>query len=484
MRQNIRILAAAVMLLALTASFLGLVQLPLAKWQFIPALLAVDVVVLAALLVLTVLLGRFYCSVMCPLGIFQDFIFWLKKKVRRQSVRFSYIPERRQLRYGVLFILLAAWAAGLAIIPALLDPYSIYGRLVTNLLAPVWQTAFNGAAGIGEERAVFLLAKYDIVFQGMEVLALAAVYFIGLAFLAWRYGRLYCNTLCPVGTMLGTVSRFSLFHMHIDKGGCVHCGRCERQCRSACIDAAHEHIDNSRCILCMECLEHCPKGAIHFSRAVEGGVQEDLPMDPGQGKVLSRRTLFITSAMAVSAIAAAMTRSVNPLRVMAEQPQELPVLPPGARGMEQFLQQCTACQLCISRCPQGILKPAVLAYGPDGAMKPVADYSRGYCAYTCHECGSVCPTGAIPNLSLPQKQQAVMGVARYEIAHCLIPAEGVVCGNCAVHCPVHAITMENLRGTKLPKIRAVQCIGCGSCQYHCPAMPKAIQVMGTPGKRP
>lgn len=477
MRSIVRAVVAALFILGLTASFLGLLALPVAYVEFIPSLLAFDTAIVAAILVATALFGRVYCAVLCPLGIFQDVVFWFKKRLRRKAVCFHYEGEYFRLRYGVLFVLFVSWLAGLAFIPVLVDPYSIYGRMVTNLVSPWWQQGFNALVGLGEAQGWFLWEKYDLVFQGLATLAVSAVYFFIVAVLAWRYGRLYCNAFCPVGTMLGTVSRFSFFKIKFDSNACISCGLCERQCRSACIDVVQHRVDSSRCVMCLDCIDQCPKGALSFGHQRLTAPAAAEPASPA-APVLSRRAMLVSAGIAVGTAAAGIARAAQDFSVLPVSAGPLPVMPPGSGTPQQFLQQCTACHLCIDRCPSQVLRPAEGAYGLAGIGKPLADYSRGYCDYNCNVCGSVCPTGAIRHLPLKVKQGTVMGIARCDSHQCLVMSEGVECGNCAIHCPAGAITMEAVNGVRLPHVTEYKCIGCGSCEYHCPAAPKAIKVLG------
>jgi ferredoxin len=473
---RLRVILALVFITALTASFLGVLGQSLAWVEFLPALLATNLLVVGVLIILTAILGRAYCAVLCPLGIFQDIVFWFKKKLRKKHVRFSYLKEAVGLRYGILVVLLIAWVLGFYFIPALLDPYSIYGRMVTSLLAPLWQQGFNQAATITNNHAWGLWEKYDVVFKGTLAIVVALGYFLVLTVLAWRYGRLYCQTICPVGTMLGTISRFSWLQLKINEKKCVGCGLCERHCRSACVDVKNHRIDSSRCVLCMECLSACPAKAISYGHLAK--VQDTEPvMQAEQGPLLSRRTLLLTAGATIGTMIAGLSRGKNDLSALAAQ-QEKAIIPPGLSTKQQFLQKCTACQLCINKCPEQVLKPATTEYGMFGKGKPVLDYGHGYCNFYCNTCSSICPTGAIGSLALQAKQTIKIGVAKYDMKHCLILKEGVICGNCALHCPTGAITMEPVSELQLPSINETKCIGCGSCEYHCPAIPKAIRVQG------
>lgn len=284
-------------------------------------------------------------------------------------------------------------------------------------------------------------------------MALAGAYFVVLAVLAWRYGRAYCYTFCPVGTLLGAISRFSLFRPVIDGSSCVHCGACEKTCRSSCIDVAHGFVDTSRCVDCFDCVAVCPKGALTFSRAFPVKGPEKTP----SGEGLSRREMLGTGK------------------------GKQKILPPGAVSADAFVQRCTACHLCVSRCPSGVLSPAVLENGTLQMGQPYMDFSKGYCVYNCNFCSQACPAGAIRPLDLAVKEQTKIGIARYAQFHCLIARDGIVCGNCARHCPVQAITLvENRDGRSYPHVDGARCIGCGSCEYHCPAKPAAISVSPLP----
>lgn len=148
----------------------------------------------------------------------------------------------------------------------LLAPYSAYGRIVSNLFAPLYQWGNNLLAYLAERAGSYAFYTVDVWVKGAATLAVAAVTFIVLAVLAWRNGRTYCNTVCPVGTILGLASRFAVFKPRIDASKCNGCGLCARNCKASCIDAKTHRIDYSRCVACMDCLGKCRQGAISFSR--------------------------------------------------------------------------------------------------------------------------------------------------------------------------------------------------------------------------
>ena len=236
----------------------------LAKVQFLPAVLALNLGVVLFLIVLTWIFGRVYCSVICPLGIFQDVVSWLAGK--RKKNRFRYSPALSWLRYGAMVIFILAMISGLGAWAALIAPYSAYGRIASNLFAPLWQWGNNFLAYLAERADNYAFYETEVWLRSLPTFIIATVTFIILIILAWRNGRTYCNTICPVGTFLGLISRFSVFKPVIDTSKCNGCGLCARNCKAACINAKVHEIDYSRCVDCMDCIDKCRQGAIRYTR--------------------------------------------------------------------------------------------------------------------------------------------------------------------------------------------------------------------------
>ena len=234
----------------------------MAKIQFLPAVLALNVGVVIALVLLTLLLGRVYCSVVCPLGVFQDIISWVSGKVKKN--RFRYSPALSWLRYGVLAVFIVALVAGMVSLAALIAPYSAYGRIISNLLTPLYQWGNNVLALWAERVDSYAFYSVDVWMKGLSTFAVAVGTVIVLFILAWRGGRTYCNTICPVGTVLGFLSRYSYFKPVIDTSKCNGCGLCARNCKSSCINPKVHEIDYSRCVACMDCLGKCRQDAIKY----------------------------------------------------------------------------------------------------------------------------------------------------------------------------------------------------------------------------
>ncbi len=450
----------------------------IARVQFLPALLAVNVGIVAVLAVLTLLFGRIYCSVICPLGVMQDGISWLAGK--RTKNRFAYSPERRWLRYGFLVLFLAAMIAGIGSLAALLAPYSSYGRIVQNLLSPLWRWGNNLLAYFAERADSYAFYRTDVWIRSMATFVVAALSLAVIAVLAWRGGRTYCNTVCPVGTVLGFLSRFSLLRPVIDTGKCNGCGLCARNCKASCIDAQNHRIDYSRCVVCMDCIGKCRKGAISYSLRKRPAA-EPAPADGSRRKFLSAAAL-----LAVTSAARAQHKKVDGgLAVIADKKvpeRQMPIVPAGAQSLRHLAQHCTGCQLCVAACPNGVLRPSSRL---TALMQPEMSYERGYCRPECTECASVCPTGAIRPIDLAEKSSTQIGHAVWIRKNCIPLTDGVECGNCARHCPSGAIIMvasvpDDSTSPKIPAVDTEKCIGCGACENLCPARPfSAIYVEGS-----
>jgi len=587
MLRKIRITLAAICFVAVTLLFLdftGTLHLWfgwLAKIQFLPAVLALNFVVIAILLVLTLLFGRIYCSVICPLGIFQDCVSNLSSRRKGKKARFSYSKEIKLLRYGVLVLFVIALVAGLNALVALLAPYSAYGRMVQSLLAPVWQWGNNLLAWIAERQDSYAFVTKDVWLKSLPTLIVAAVTFVVVVVLAWRNGRTYCNTICPVGTTLSFFSRFAMFRPVIDKSKCKSCHACERKCKAACIDVDNHKIDYSRCVDCFDCIDSCRLGALKYRFAWGRGVgsgstgaktPQNAPVGSkmtsdesknGQnrssaaptpvaepvvrqgsptvscirstchkvaepvvrqgsptaevtdnGKGVSTidatspvaepveatdkgRRAFLVGGAAV--IGGSLLSSI-PMRAEEEEIKDkkrdggfaevlpkkapnrkTPITPFGSESVEKFYKHCTACQLCVTVCPNNVLRPSSRL---EHLMQPEMSFEKGYCRPECVKCSEVCPAGAILKITPEEKTEWKVGTAGVDYDLCVVNRDGVSCGNCAHHCPVGAIRMvrknpDDEKSPRIPSVNEEKCIGCGACENLCPSRPiSAITVNG------
>ena len=455
----------------------------MAKVQLLPAVLALNVGVIVLLVVLTLVFGRVYCSVICPLGVFQDAVSWVAGKVKKN--RFRYSKALNVLRYVVLVLFVAALVSGGGfIVVKLLAPYSAYGRMVSSLLQPIYIGINNGLAMIAERVGSYAFYSVDVWMKSVPVLVVAVVTFVVLAVLAWRGGRTYCNTICPVGTLLSFVSRFAWLKPTIDTTKCNGCGLCERNCKASCIHSKEHAIDYSRCVACMDCINKCKRGAIRYVPFWKG--TSDSPATTGKATDTNRRSfLFTAAALTAGAALKAEEKKVDGglAEILDKKVPERqnPILPPGALTANHFAKHCTACQLCVSACPNGVLRPATEL---DRFMQPELSYERGYCRPECTRCSEVCPAGAIKPISKEEKASMQVGHAVWIRKNCVVITDDVHCGNCERHCPTGAIQMvpsdeSNPRSHKIPVINTERCIGCGACENLCPARPySAIYVEG------
>ncbi len=461
-----------------------------AKIQFLPALLAVNAGVVALLVLLTLLAGRVYCSVICPLGVMQDIVSWISGRRKKKKYRFSYSPEVKWLRYGVLGLFVIALIAGVGSFVALLAPYSSYGRIATNLFAPVYRWGNNLLAYFAERADSYSFYETEVWLKSLPTFLIVAVTFVVLIILAWRNGRTYCNTVCPVGTVLGFFSRFSLFRPVIDAEKCKNCSLCSRGCKAACIDYKNHRIDYSRCVACMDCIDTCKHDALRLEYRWKktNKTATDKPAQTVTSEQIDtarRSFLSATAVLAATSVVKAQEKKVDGGLAVIEDKKipvrATPIVPPGAWSARHFARHCTACQLCVSACPNNVLRPST---EPARLMQPEMSYERGYCRPECTRCSDVCPAGAICPITIEEKSSARIGHAVWIRKNCIPLTDGVECGNCARHCPSGAILMvpsdsEDPNSVRIPVVNAERCIGCGACENLCPARPfSAIYVEG------
>lgn len=489
MMRKIRITLALIFWTLITAMFLDFSGTLhnwlgwMAKIQFLPAVLALNAAVVIGLILLTLIAGRIYCSVICPMGVFQDIVSNISSRRKKKKRRFKFHKAHNILRYAVLAVFIILMIAGLTAISALIAPYSAYGRMVQNLGAPLILWINNLLAPIAEHYNSYAIYEREIWIRSLPVFIVAIVTLIAITISAWRGGRIYCNTICPVGTILGLISRHSILRPVIDTDKCINCGSCARKCKSSCIDAKNHTIDLSRCVACMDCIDDCSQSAISFTtkRKVDAtNTKEEKTVDNG------RRSFIIAGSVAAGSAATMNAQKIVDGGLAEILDKELPkratrLVPAGAVSLKNFNQHCTACQLCVSQCPNGILQPSTEL---KNFMQPTMEFNHGYCRPECHKCSDVCPAGAIRPISWEDKSSIQIGHAVWIAKNCIVNTDDVECGNCARHCLVGAITMvpsdpSNPRSRKIPAIDETRCIGCGACENLCPARPfSAIYVEG------
>lgn len=465
----------------------------LTKIQFLPAVLALNVGVILFLILLTLAFGRVYCSVICPLGVLQDVMAKIGK--RGKKLPYSYSPALSWLRYGILSVFILALVAGIGSLVTLLAPYSAYGRIANSLFQPLWMWGNNLLAYLSERADSYAFYEMEVWMKSLPTFLIALTTLAVLVILTWRNGRTYCNTICPVGTVLGLISRFSYFRITIDTEKCNNCGLCSHQCKAACINSKEHKVDDSRCVACMNCLHVCRKEAITYAPAWKTKKQSENTeqSEPRDKTNLSRRrALSATTLIVMTSILKAQEKKgeevemkrdggLAPIKERKELERLTAIVPPGAQSIRNMRQHCTACQLCISVCPNHVLRPSNDLMT---LMQPEMSYERGYCRPECTKCSEVCPAGAIKLTTKADKSAVQIGHAVWIKANCIPLTDNVECDNCSRHCPTNAIEMvafilDKPDSLKIPVVNTERCIGCGACENLCPSRPfTAIYVEG------
>ena len=484
MLKKIRTILAAVFFVLITLLFLDFTGTLhhwfgwMAKIQFLPAVMALNVVVVVALIALTLVFGRIYCSVICPLGVFQDIL----ARLRRKKNKYNYSKEVRWLRYPVLVVFVIAGVAGIGSLFQLLAPYSSYGRIATMIFQPIWKLGNNLLATVAERVDSYAFYTTDVWMKSLPVLVIALVTLVVLIVLAWRGGRTYCNTICPVGTILSFFARFSFLKIHFDEDKCKNCSLCSKNCKAACIDFKAHTVDYSRCVVCGNCIESCKFGALRYdNQRIHQKAQAE-----GRTVDASKRSFLLASALVSTAALAQkkeklMDGGLAELEDKVAPKRQTPLTPPGSLSFQNLSTRCTGCQLCISECPNQVLRPSSDLMH---LMQPTMSYEHGYCRPECTRCSEVCPAGAIKPVDKPDKSSIQIGHAVWIKKNCVVLTDEVECGNCARHCPAGAIEMVHLdpndeESPMVPAVNETACIGCGACEYVCPSRPfSAIYVEG------
>ena len=466
------IAAVLVIFTALFSGFLMRSKLYLAtEYQFMPGILSVAALGLGGafgtmllIAAVTAFCGRVYCSWCCPLGLLQEVIERLDRKIFRKKIR-KYRKGHNVFRAAFLVLVLALMFGGFALPFGYVEPYSLFGKIsstiVLQFLAWLNKSTVNLQQSSIEATAAWSIA---LAISGGALLGL-------LALTIWK-GRIFCNTICPAGTILAALAARSGRRLAIDPDKCVKCRKCEKVCNANCINIADgQTIDFTRCFMCLECVAVCPADAVKTVRRRKNDLTAaDLPTAP------ERRQMLIAAGIAgVAGFAAGKKISQSAPR------NENAILPPGAGSRENFLARCTGCGLCITNCRGNCLQPATNEYGWQGFMLPVMKFSGshpGYCEYECNKCATNCPTGALKKMSLKEKKLCRIGMAVFTANRCLAYVDGEPCGACSEHCPTGALKMVAgpRKSATIPQVTGELCIGCGNCQYACPVTPQAIEV--------
>ncbi len=478
--------------LDLSNTFIDPVSRVIQRLQFFPSLIrfstfffAVSGLGFILVILITLFFGRVYCSSLCPLGTLQGVIINLSRKFRsRKKRKFAYSKfSNRFLRYGILAVTLLFWVFGSLFFINLLDPYGNFGKISVTFFQPLFFLINNAANMILESFYIYSLNPLEIKTVPMYIVLVSTVIFLVVFIMAVLRGRLYCNTICPVGAALGVISETSVFRIGIHKGSCAQCMKCEVVCKAQCIDIKSKTIDQGRCVSCFNCFASCPNEGMYYKyrfKAADFSVKSANSRRPDDRRNFLKA--FASAVLAVPVIGGGRLLAVSDSRAGAISTGTVyPVTPPGSLGYDHFTSKCIACYLCVSVCPTNVIIPSFFDYGLEGFMQPKLDYNKSFCNYDCIRCTEICPTGAITELSHKEKIVTQIGVAKFMPESCIVITDGTDCGACSEHCPTKAVQMVPYNGIFLPAVTPNLCIGCGACEYACPTEPyKAIFVESNP----
>ncbi|MHB1295927.1 MAG: 4Fe-4S binding protein [Anaerolineae bacterium] len=434
------------------------------------------------LLAASLLLGRFWCGWLCPLGTLLD---WTAPRKDRLAAGSRW----QGAKYGVLFaiLFLALWGNLTLLV---LDPLTIFLRSLTTLVLPAL-TALVSAAEVALYPILWLrepLTAFDTALRGAVLsplephyggAALLAGVLVGILALNLVARRGWCRFLCPLGALYGLAARVARLRRRVT-ADCVACDRCSRACPQGAIAAERGYASPSgECTLCLDCAVACPKGAIRIDTRRDAERGAHWPFDP-------------TRRQALGALGASLGMvGLLKVGVPAHHPAANRLRPPGAEE-EHLLSACVRCGACVRACPTHGLQCSLGEAGLEGLWTPILAPRLGPCDYACTACGQVCPTGAIPRLSLEEKRQAVIGKAYVDQRMCIPWSGRDACIVCEEMCPLpdKAITLEEQvwvdadgaqRTLQLPVVIHARCIGCGLCEAKCPVLGEAaIRVVVDP----
>lgn len=398
----------------------------------------------------TLLLGRVFCGWVCPMGAVMQFTSWLKKdKLRVRIEKNQYKPHQRW-KYYILIGLLAGALLGFQV-TGTMDPISMVIRSFGLVINPIVNQAANGLydlaystqndAVIGVADSIYNVIAYPNILSFQEphfmgAILLAIVFLIVLA-LNFRRPRYWCRVLCPLGALLGSISRNSVYRLQMIKEMCNNCGQCSRNCQGACDPEFKEGWRPAECFVCFHCVDACPSKALKFSFTE---VKDRNPEKKSLGFDIKRRRAL--EAVAAALVAVPVIKATEQYKTITSGANVGPALhnpklirPPGALVENEFLQRCIRCGECMKVCPTNGLHPATLEAGVEGLWTPVLVPQIGYCEYYCTLCGQVCPTGAISKLDMDTKIKTVIGTAFFNVNRCLPYAFGTNCIVCEEHCP-------------------------------------------------
>lgn len=434
----------------------------------------------AGILVLTILLGRIFCGFICPFGTIHHAVGTFKPALKgSRMVQANLKTSDQKIKYVILILLLVAAVCGLNA-AGLMDPIAFLFR---SLALAVLPGLGAGLRSIFEIMAASDFKILNLAGYGAEILvspifgynqpAYQTAWFIGFIFLVILFlnrirPRFWCRTLCPLGALLGIFSRISILKLEKYAQKCTACNLCLKHCQGAASPRPDQEWETAECLMCLNCFNVCPEDALafRFVWSLERNRQPDI----GRRALLGGLTVGISFPLF-----ARLDGSID------KDPDPRLIRPPGSLPEKEFLELCQRCGLCMKACPTNVINPTLGEAGVAGFWTPRLIMTQGYCDYTCTLCGSVCPTGAIQEITVDEKikQPIKIGSAYIDRGRCLPWSGNAPCIVCQEVCPtspkavylkadVVATSDQKSLNVHLPFVDLKRCVGCGICENKCP----------------
>jgi len=455
------------------------------------------------ILIPTMFLGRFFCGWICPLGSIHHFFSSLKSERKRgkQLIESNRYKRWQTTKYYLLIVCLVAALLGTGIV-GWLDPFSLLVRSLGLSILPATDyglRAFLGALEHSRYAPVQFVGSVLHFILGALLLSFKQPYFrqgiwLGLIFvflvaLNFRVTRFWCRAICPLGGLLGVLSRWAILGLVKTPESCDTCNRCLLRCQGGDDPIGGVPWRQPECHLCLNCVDECPEHGLQF---------KFFPAHKSVGANLQRRKVL--TGLAAGAAIVPLLRSTPGF---ALERHERLLRPPGALDEGDFLSRCIRCGECMKVCPNNALHPTLTEGGLEGLWTPVLIPRIGYCETSCVLCSQVCPTGAIWEITAKEKGWSVdltqdakpvrLGTAFYDRGRCLPWAMATECIVCEEWCPTSpkAIYLRpaevfdaggNARQVKQPYLEPSRCVGCGACEYACPVQDRPAVYLTSVGE--